>query len=114
MCMPRRPTTRGTATGPLSSTTRPPGMVRLGGGEGAELSVGSLGQNPEDVIEFVTYPNNPTGEWRHPVYPSGHVVHDMVYYWPSLVDVEVQDWPVMLFSMSKLSGHADADDHSLT
>jgi aspartate/methionine/tyrosine aminotransferase len=62
----------------------------------------------KSIIEFVTVPNNPTGHFRHPYYTqSPYIVHDMVYYWPSLTDTTVcADFDVMLFSLSKLSGHA--------
>lgn len=62
----------------------------------------------DDVIEFVTHPNNPTGELREPHYSSStNLVYDMVYYWPSWTTVtDKADHDVMLFSLSKLTGHA--------
>jgi len=64
-------------------------------------------EDNKDIIEFVTYPNNPDGKWRSPVYDNSHYVYDSVYYWHSLVDVEVMlDVPIVLFSMSKATGHA--------
>merc|ERR1711916_94029 len=64
--------------------------------------------DPETVIEFVTVPNNPTGIHRTPFYNhTGYTVYDMVYNWPSLTNVtDNVDHDIMLFSLSKLSGHA--------
>jgi hypothetical protein len=61
-----------------------------------------------DILEFVTVPNNPTGEvTRTGVYNTSLKVHDMVYYWPSLVqNLTAMDEDVMFFSLSKMSGMA--------
>jgi len=69
---------------------------------------GSTTQTNSDVIEFVTAPNNPDGVMRVPVYSnSKNVVYDMVYYWPSWTNVtEKASHDIMLFSLSKLTGHA--------
>eukprot|EP00698_Gefionella_okellyi_P024733 TRINITY_DN880_c0_g1_i1.p1 TRINITY_DN880_c0_g1~~TRINITY_DN880_c0_g1_i1.p1 ORF type:complete len:399 (-),score=86.01 TRINITY_DN880_c0_g1_i1:153-1349(-) len=67
----------------------------------------SYQQDPRAVIEIVTYPNNPTFNWRTPYYATANVVHDMVYDWPSYVDVqEKRADAIMLFSFSKLFGLA--------
>jgi len=80
----------------------------------AEFGVGglswndSLVQNPNNVIEFVTHPNNPNGIYREPQYPtSPNLIYDMVYYWPQYVDITQKlNKPIMLFSISKLTGNA--------
>jgi hypothetical protein len=59
------------------------------------------------LIEFVTCPNNPTGKinWDSH-YNSPYVVHDLVYYWDYLTNVNYKaDKDIMIFSLSKLSGH---------
>eukprot|EP01061_Rhynchopus_euleeides_P026373 TRINITY_DN43124_c0_g1_i1.p2 TRINITY_DN43124_c0_g1~~TRINITY_DN43124_c0_g1_i1.p2 ORF type:complete len:447 (+),score=203.79 TRINITY_DN43124_c0_g1_i1:47-1342(+) len=64
------------------------------------------------VVEMVTYPNNPTNEFRKSVYGgrAACTIHDQVYWWPSLVNLTEGDAPlntaISLFSMSKLTGHA--------
>ena len=60
------------------------------------------------VIEFVTYPNNPTGERREPVYSkTPFTVHDMAYYWPSLTNITHKaDFDIMIFTESKSLGIA--------
>jgi len=59
------------------------------------------------ILEFVTNPNNPDGTDRQPWYKEAHHVWDMVYHWPSMVNYsEPASHDIMLFSMSKLSGHA--------
>ena len=61
-----------------------------------------------DIIEFVTSPNNPTGEIRTPHYnSSANLVYDMVYYWPTWTNITyTASHDIMLFSLSKLTGHA--------
>lgn len=40
----------------------------------------------EHVLEWLTIPNNPDGTQSPPLHPrSPHLLHDLVYYWPSLV-----------------------------
>lgn len=52
-------------------------------------------------------PNNPDGFDRVPVYTNSNVVYDLVYYWPHLEPTIVpQDASVLIFSFTKLSGHA--------
>eukprot|EP00008_Paramoeba_atlantica_P007861 CAMPEP_0201490696 /NCGR_PEP_ID=MMETSP0151_2-20130828/27057_1 /ASSEMBLY_ACC=CAM_ASM_000257 /TAXON_ID=200890 /ORGANISM="Paramoeba atlantica, Strain 621/1 / CCAP 1560/9" /LENGTH=338 /DNA_ID=CAMNT_0047876745 /DNA_START=311 /DNA_END=1327 /DNA_ORIENTATION=+ len=63
--------------------------------------------DPETVLEFNTHPNNPTGTYHSSVYPSSFVVYDSVYLWPSLTNItEPLDADVVLFSLSKSTGHA--------
>jgi aspartate/methionine/tyrosine aminotransferase len=58
------------------------------------------------IIEYVTLPNNPTGEHREVVYKnSPYTVHDMVFYWPSMTSTPKVNFNVMMFSLSKLTGH---------
>ena len=62
----------------------------------------------DEIIEFVTAPNNPTGEMRTAYYStSKYLVYDMVYYWPTWTNISFQaDYDTMIFSLSKLTGHA--------
>ncbi|XP_021771466.1 tryptophan aminotransferase-related protein 3-like [Chenopodium quinoa] len=60
-------------------------------------------------IEFVTSPNNPDGQLKESVLegPSVKTIYDRVYYWPhytAIPTLAAED--LMLFSMSKLTGHA--------
>lgn len=70
----------------------------------------SLYQNnyQNDIIEFVTYPNNPDGSLRVPYYSSSsNLIYDMVYYWPTWTNVSTTaNHDIMIFSLSKLTGHA--------
>eukprot|EP01083_Nonionella_stella_P087269 242687_1 len=63
----------------------------------------------KDLIEFVTIPNNPTGTMNKRYYMKNkYTVYDMVYNWPSVAlnMTDNVDFDYMLFSMSKLTGHA--------
>eukprot|EP01059_Diplonema_ambulator_P006515 TRINITY_DN16197_c0_g3_i1.p1 TRINITY_DN16197_c0_g3~~TRINITY_DN16197_c0_g3_i1.p1 ORF type:complete len:407 (+),score=124.56 TRINITY_DN16197_c0_g3_i1:46-1266(+) len=71
----------------------------------------SLDHDPSQVIEFIAYPNNPTNSFNKPRYPNAVcIVHDQVYWWPSLTNLQAGGAPlntqISLFSMSKLTGHA--------
>ncbi|KAL6845042.1 hypothetical protein ACP4OV_024537 [Aristida adscensionis] len=58
-------------------------------------------------IEFVTSPNNPDALLHKPVLGGSAVIVDHVYYWPHYTHIPAPaDEDVMLFSTSKLSGHA--------
>ncbi|KAL6997127.1 L-tryptophan--pyruvate aminotransferase [Sarracenia purpurea var. burkii] len=60
-------------------------------------------------IEFVTSPNNPDGSTRQAVVNGnrGILVHDLAYYWPQYTPISVRaDHDLMLFTVSKSSGHA--------
>ena len=60
-------------------------------------------------IEMVTSPNNPDGELRGPVLKraNGMLVHDLAYYWPQFTAItNPVDQNIMLFTMSKCTGHA--------
>lgn len=74
---------------------------------------GSLLQNISDgskrVIEFVTSPNNPDGKLNKANFqgPNSEAIYDRVYYWPHFTPIPTPaDEDVMLFSISKLTGHA--------
>lgn len=67
--------------------------------------------NPSDVVELVTWPNNPDGEMYAAVYPNASlVIHDLVYYWQSSFRnaTTVLDLDAAVFSMSKMTGHASS------
>jgi L-tryptophan--pyruvate aminotransferase len=60
-------------------------------------------------IEIVTSPNNPCGSIREKAVwgDYGFVVHDLAYYWPQYTPiVEALDHDIMIFSLSKATGHA--------
>ncbi|MQL97567.1 hypothetical protein Taro_030262, partial [Colocasia esculenta] len=58
-------------------------------------------------VEFVTTPNNPDCLPKKPVLPGSSVVYDHAYYWPHYTAIPAAaDGDVMLFTMSKISGHA--------
>nr|AAM69848.1 putative alliin lyase [Aegilops tauschii] len=68
------------------------------------------GDHGGENIELVVSPNNPDGAIREAVLSSdsskGKAIHDLVYYWPQYTPITspaVHD--IMLFTMSKLSGH---------
>ena len=61
----------------------------------------------DDVVEFVTAPNNPDGSMRAPRNTSADVVYDRAYYWPHYTPIHrpLAD-DLMLFTLSKITGHA--------
>lgn len=62
---------------------------------------------PENFIELVTSPNNPDGLLRHSIIKGSLAIHDHVYYWPHYTPIkEPSDEDIMLFSMSKYTGHS--------
>ncbi|KAK1371404.1 Tryptophan aminotransferase-related protein 4 [Heracleum sosnowskyi] len=73
----------------------------------------SLYKNKSDdsmnVIEFVTSPNNPDGKLKRAVLngPSAKAIHDHAYYWPHFTAIpSPSDEELMIFTLSKLTGHA--------
>ncbi|PIA61769.1 hypothetical protein AQUCO_00200039v1 [Aquilegia coerulea] len=65
----------------------------------------------EPYIEVVTSPNNPDGNVREPVVKrnGGMVIHDLAYYWPQYTPItSAADHDLMLFTVSKCTGHAGA------
>ncbi|XP_020193641.1 tryptophan aminotransferase-related protein 2 [Aegilops tauschii subsp. strangulata] len=61
-------------------------------------------------IELVCSPNNPDGAIRDALLGSGgagKAVHDLAYYWPQYTPITRRaDHDIMLFTMSKSTGHA--------
>ncbi|GJN17867.1 hypothetical protein PR202_gb04970 [Eleusine coracana subsp. coracana] len=58
-------------------------------------------------IEFVTSPNNPDTQIRKAVLGGSMAVFDHAYYWPHFTPIPAPaDEDVMMFTMSKPSGHA--------
>nr|WKK20677.1 tryptophan aminotransferase related 2 protein TAA1 [Agrostis stolonifera] len=60
-------------------------------------------------IELVCSPNNPDGAIREAVLSSeaGKMVHDLAYYWPQYTPITRRaDHDIMLFTVSKSTGHA--------
>ncbi|KAF2312929.1 hypothetical protein GH714_042472 [Hevea brasiliensis] len=73
--------------------------------EGDALSFSKEGQ----FIELVTSPNNPDGYVRGSVLnkSGGVLVHDFAYYWPQYTPITYPaDYDIMLFTVSKTTGHA--------
>ena len=73
----------------------------------------SLWKNKTDertrFIEVVTSPNNPDGEMNEAVLhgPNVKTIYDHVYYWPHFTAISgPADADIMLFTISKLTGHA--------
>jgi len=60
----------------------------------------------DDVIEIITHPNNPDGMQYPSRYPKAVQIHDYVYSWPHMTTVVPEAAPIMVFSLSKLSGYA--------
>ncbi|KAK9740802.1 hypothetical protein RND81_03G061300 [Saponaria officinalis] len=62
------------------------------------------------LIEFVTSPNNPDCQLKKKVLQEGpltRAIHDHVYYWPHYTAIPAPcDEDIMIFSISKLTGHA--------
>jgi hypothetical protein len=63
----------------------------------------------EHIIEFVTSPNNPDTMLRKSVIGGASAIVDHAYYWPHFTHIPAPaDEDVMLFTASKLSGHASS------
>jgi len=60
----------------------------------------------ENVIEFVTHPNNPDGQYYPPSYPDATLIYDYVYAFPHISTIAPEMKPIMVFSLSKLAGFA--------
>ncbi|KAK4428358.1 Tryptophan aminotransferase-related protein 4 [Sesamum alatum] len=78
-------------------------------GDASLLRNGTSNTN-ENVIEFVASPNNPDGNLKKAVLEEGpyvKTIHDYAYYWPHYTAIPAPaDEDVMIFTMSKLTGHA--------
>ncbi|KAF5942557.1 hypothetical protein HYC85_020199 [Camellia sinensis] len=62
-----------------------------------------------NVIEFVTSPNNPDGLLKKPTIQGSTVkaIYDHAYYWPHFTPIPAPaDGDLMIFTISKLTGHA--------
>ncbi|XWS23507.1 hypothetical protein CRYUN_Cryun28dG0020000 [Craigia yunnanensis] len=62
-----------------------------------------------NMIEFVTSPNNPDGQLNKAILHGPHVktVYDRAYYWPHFTPIPTPaDEDLMVFTLSKLTGHA--------
>ena len=62
-----------------------------------------------NLIEFVTSPNNPDGQQKRALFhgPNVKAIYDHVYYWPHFSAIpKPADGDIMLFSLSKVTGHA--------
>uniref|UniRef100_A0A2N9IMS8 Alliinase C-terminal domain-containing protein n=1 Tax=Fagus sylvatica TaxID=28930 RepID=A0A2N9IMS8_FAGSY len=73
---------------------------------GLDSSSHSQSQN---IVEFVTSPNNPDGELKKAVVggPFVKTIHDLAYYWPHFTAIPAPaDEDLMIFTLSKLTGHA--------
>ncbi|GKU90736.1 hypothetical protein SLEP1_g4692 [Rubroshorea leprosula] len=65
--------------------------------------------NTTKLIEFVTSPNNPDGQMNRAVLHGPYVkaIHDRAYYWPHFTPIPAPaDEDLMIFTLSKLTGHA--------
>ncbi|XP_021762868.1 tryptophan aminotransferase-related protein 2-like [Chenopodium quinoa] len=63
----------------------------------------------EPYIELITSPNNPDGFMRQPIVnrSGGMLIHDFAYYWPQYTPItSPADHEIMLFTVSKTTGHA--------
>lgn len=71
----------------------------------------SLFKNATDgnanIIEFVTSPDNPDGLLKKAVLEGAKAINDHAYFWPHYTAIPAPaDEDVMLFTLSKLTGHA--------
>lgn len=78
------------------------------GGTTALWANASRTNSTDGFIEFVTSPNNPDALLRQPVLGgSAAAIVDHAYYWPHFTHIPAPaDEDIMMFTMSKPSGHA--------
>ncbi|XP_025814418.1 alliin lyase-like isoform X2 [Panicum hallii] len=79
------------------------------GGTTAQWGNASRSSTDGGFIEFVTSPNNPDAQLQRPVLggSSAAAIFDHAYYWPHFTHIPApSDEDVMMFTMSKPSGHA--------
>ncbi|XP_020594490.1 tryptophan aminotransferase-related protein 1-like, partial [Phalaenopsis equestris] len=60
-------------------------------------------------IEVICSPNNPDGRLNNPVLlnQNSNNIHDLAYYWPQYTPItKAADHDIMLFTISKCTGHA--------
>lgn len=63
----------------------------------------------DTCIELVCSPNNPDGSIRKTTVKAkyGKTIHDFAYYWPQHAPItEAANHDIMLFTVSKCTGHA--------
>ncbi|KAL0297974.1 UNVERIFIED_CONTAM: Tryptophan aminotransferase-related protein 3 [Sesamum angustifolium] len=77
--------------------------------DGDALLLKNSSDTTANVIEFVTSPNNPDRNLREAVVPQGasvRAIYDHAYYWPHFTALLASaDEDVMIFTISKLTGH---------
>ena len=64
------------------------------------------GRSGRPVVEFITSPNNPDGTLRTQYVPGSVAVYDRAYWWPHFTPIQPANDDIMLFTLSKLTGHA--------
>ncbi|KAK4428364.1 Tryptophan aminotransferase-related protein 4 [Sesamum alatum] len=77
--------------------------------DGDALLLKNSSDTTANVIEFVTSPNNPDGNLREAVSqgPLVSAIYDHAYYWPHFTAIPTPaNEDVMIFTISKLTGHA--------
>ncbi|KAL2497024.1 Tryptophan aminotransferase-related protein 4 [Abeliophyllum distichum] len=77
--------------------------------QGDALLMKRTSNSTGNAIEFVTSPNNPDGLLRKAVLQGSPVnaIYDHAYYWPHFTAIPAPaDEDVMIFTISKLTGHA--------
>lgn len=61
----------------------------------------------EAEVEIVVQPSNPTNAWYDPIRPDlNNKIFDLCYNWPEYGEVVLKDEDIMIFNMSKSTGHA--------
>lgn len=60
----------------------------------------------EGLIEIVTAPNNPDGKMQKGIYEDSLKILDLSYHWPQYTQVYPRSDEIMIFSLSKATGHA--------
>ncbi|CAI9089805.1 OLC1v1024445C2 [Oldenlandia corymbosa var. corymbosa] len=76
--------------------------------DGETMSWINQSEDSTNFIEFVTSPNNPDGQLKDVILGGKNVkhIHDLAYYWPHFSPIPIQlDEDLMLFTLSKLTGH---------
>ena len=64
------------------------------------------GRSGRPVVEFITSPNNPDGTVRTQTVPGSFAVYDRAYWWPHFTPIQPANDDIMMFTLSKLTGHA--------
>ncbi|XWS24915.1 hypothetical protein CRYUN_Cryun27aG0025900 [Craigia yunnanensis] len=77
--------------------------------EGDAYSWRNISDASTNMIEFVTSPNNPDGQLNKAILHGHNVktIYDHAYYWPHFTPITAPaDEDLMVFTLSKLTGHA--------